>query len=59
MVVMTMVADRSRGFPPQLIKDHSVLAKRLRQRQLPGNPWEVYSDKTTVRELLEDTRAWA
>ena len=43
--------------PPGRVKDHHVFARQLRQRQLPGNPWEVYSDKTPVRELLDASRA--
>ena len=43
--------------PPGRVKDHHVFARQLRQRQLPGNPWEVYSDKTPVRELLDTSRA--
>jgi hypothetical protein len=57
--ISTMVESRSQGFPPGSILDHFVLARQLRQRQLPGNPWEVHSDKTPVRELLDDARACA
>jgi hypothetical protein len=59
LFIATMVEFRSQGFPPGRIKNHFVLARQLRQRQLPGNPWEVYSDKQPERELLDVTRACA
>ena len=57
LFIDTMVADRSRGVPTGRVKSHHVLVRPLHQRQLPGNHWEVYSDKTTVRELLDASRA--
>ena len=59
LFIATMVESRSQGFPPGSISDHFVLARQLRQCQLPGNPREVHSDKTPVRELLDEARACA